>query len=166
MMLLGAFTVSGCARTMVSDQLPAQLRLDAEGLAVGDGQRIDFGRAEVGAVAAVTRLLQAEPVSRATNAECGAGPLTTVSWNPGLDLMFQQGTLRGWSAASSLFVTTSGFSVGMSRQDLIAAGVSGFRETTLGVEVDLAPGVFALMDGDGPGARIALIWAGVSCFFR
>jgi len=151
---------------MLADDLPYDIQLGSDGLHVGGtGQRIDFGRAEAGAVAAVSKVLGAQPESRATNGECGAGPVTTVSWDAGIDLLFQQGTLRGWASDSQIFITTNGYSAGMSRAQLRAAGVVDFEQTTLGTEFDLG-GIYGLLLDPGETAQVDLLWAGVSCFFR
>lgn len=163
-----ALVLGGCATAPVPGVNRApDLRLAAGGLAVpGRNQAIDFGRAETGAVAAVGKLLGSSPAGRVTNTECGAGTVTTVSWDSGLDLMFQNNALRGWSADSATLTTVQGFRPGQTRADLSTAGVTGFEETSLGTEVQLADGIFALLDGPGPQARVSLIWAGVTCFFR
>jgi hypothetical protein len=39
------------------------------------------------------------------------------------------------------------------------------QESTLGHEFD-AGGLFGVLDGSSPGARIDVLWAGASCTFR
>lgn len=154
----------------VSDIMSAQnadgLNPAPDGLHVtGSDLRIDFGRAEAGAIAAVSKILGAEPTSRVENAECGAGPITTVSFEEGLDLLFMNGNFAGWYSDSAGFVTSNGLAAGMTRTALEAKGVTEFFETSLGTEFSSGE-VFGIFDGPDGDARVMLLWAGVSCFFR
>ena len=68
---------------------------DAEGLAVaGSPLRIDFGRAEAGVVAAVTRLEGGPP---RTSGACSDDTVRTVSWHGGPTLFFREGAFLGWA---------------------------------------------------------------------
>lgn len=163
-----ALTLTSCDASPDATPTSAfDLRLGPGGLVVpAHGQAIDFGRAEAGAVAAVTKLLGSGPTERTVNGECGAGPSVVVTWASGLSLLFRNNALRGWSADGDRFRTVNGFSPGQTRAELEAAGISGFRQTTLGTEATLSRGIFALLDGAGPDAKVRLLWAGTSCFFR
>jgi len=167
-----ALAVSACTDGMPSvmpipkDTAPLDLQLTSDGLRVpSTDQRIDFGRAEAGVVAAVAKQLNEQPTSSATNAECGAGPVTTVSFAKGIHLLFQNGDFRGWGATSPVFVTATGLSAGKTRAQLEATGVTGFQQTTIGTEFEVS-GVFGLLELPTKTARVDLLWAGVSCFFR
>lgn len=162
-----ALVLCACTDAMpIPNAGPLDLKLASDGLRVpSTDERIDFGRAEAGVVAAVAKLLNAEPVSSATNAECGAGPVKTVSFAKGIDLLFQNGDFRGWGATSPIFVTTTGYAPGMTRAQLETAGVTGFQQTTIGTEFEVS-GVFGLLELPSQTARVDLLWAGVSCFFR
>jgi hypothetical protein len=150
----------------IPETVPLDLRLASDGLRVpSTDQRIDFGRAEAGVVAAVAKLLNAQPTSSATNGECGAGPIKTVSFAKGIDLLFQDGDFRGWGARAPIFITTTGYTPGMTRAQLETAGVTGFQQTTIGTEFEVS-GVFGLLELPTQTARVDLLWAGVSCFFR
>ena len=162
MLLLAACAVPG--GVAVNRDAPA-LRLAADGLRPdGTELRIDFGRAKSGVIPAVTRLIGKPPSDDVTNAECGAGPVNTVSWD-GLHLNFMNGDFLGWVADDPAFATTSGLRVGASRAALAAAGIAGFEETTLGTEFDQG-GVSGLIRSEGPDAPVTALWAGLTCFFR
>jgi hypothetical protein len=67
---------------------------DAAGIALaGSPLRIDFGRAEAGTVAAMTRLEGGAP---SAVADCGGG-VRSLRWPGGLALVFQGGAFLGWS---------------------------------------------------------------------
>jgi hypothetical protein len=158
-----ALLLGACAAPAAETQGPGPgLVLDAEGLhPAGSALRVDFGRAEAGTVAAVSKLLGAEPVETAANAECGAGPVKAVRWANGLTLNFQRGTFLGWvseKGRGSAAATSSGLGPGTARAALQGAR---FEETSLGTEFE-AGGVFGLVEG----GEVRVIRAGVSCFFR
>jgi len=144
---------------------PGGLATAADGLhPVGSDLQIGFGRAEEGVVAAVSRVLGADPAQRNTNTECGAGTVTTVSWAAGLDLMFQDGNFAGWTAAKPDFATVTGHAPGQTRDRLAGEGIE-FQTTTLGTEFE-TDGVFGLIEGEAADSPVVLMWAGVTCFFR
>ena len=67
---------------------------DAGGLAVsGSGLRVDFGRAQAGAIAAVARLEGRAPRSASA---CPDGRTRAVLWE-GLTLYVRDGAFLGWS---------------------------------------------------------------------
>ncbi len=66
----------------------------AQGIDVGStGLEIGFGRAEQGAIAAMTRLTGSQPQRGAT--PCPA--VTSARWPDGAVLYFESGTFVGWS---------------------------------------------------------------------
>ncbi len=165
---VAALFLASCMQ--VSDFLPSPnvdgLNPAPGGLHVtGSDLRIDFGRAEAGAISAVSKILGVEPTSRVENAECGAGPINTVSFEEGLDLLFMNGSFAGWNSNSADFVTSNGLAAGMTRATLEANGVNEFFETSLGIEFSSGE-VFGILDGPDANASAVLLWAGVSCFFR
>ena len=127
----------------------------ANGVIVGDaGLEISFGRAQDGAVTAMSQLI-GPPNQTYDNQECGAGPITTVSWD-GVDMLFMFGDFRGW-VLSAPFDTSIGVTVGMTPEpDTV------LQDTSLGQEFGIG-GVYALI---ATGDTIDTVWAGVSCFFR
>lgn len=159
--------LAGCSVGAVPDLGPrvAGLVPDGGGLQpAGSDLRIDFGRDKAGVVEAVSRLLSARPGSDVVNAECGAGPVNTVSWD-GLDLTFMDGDFLGWIVDDAALAAAGGLRVGQTRAALEAAGAGPFRDTSLGVEFE-SGGVFGLLETDGGDAPVTLLWSGLTCFFR
>jgi hypothetical protein len=88
-----ALAVAACAPTPEAAPPPA-FAPDADGIAlIGTTQRIDFGRAEAGVVAAVTRL---EGRGAVATTGCPGGA-TAVRWPSGLSLHFADGAFLGWA---------------------------------------------------------------------
>ena len=160
-----ALAACGATTTTVTRSGPEKIRPDAGGIAIQNSDlRIDFGRAEAGAVEAVSRVLGAQPQSRSVNTECGAGPTTIVKY-PQIDLLFLDGAFRGWVTQSNGTVTGNGLSPGVPRRQLAEGAYGPFRETSLGVEFETG-GIFGLLPDGGADTPIELLWAGTSCFFR
>ncbi|PRX37204.1 hypothetical protein SAMN05216257_101223 [Meinhardsimonia xiamenensis] len=61
----------------------------------GTELRIDFGRARDGVVETVEELIGGPPRSRTLRTDCALMPVEIVSWK-GLELVFLDGTFRGW----------------------------------------------------------------------
>lgn len=146
--------------------------LDPDGLGVvglsGVPKDLKFG---LGQAEAVRILAEDYEVAgkASTNAECGAGPIDFVEWPSGLSTLFQEGKFVGWSLnrrATRGPTTMAGIRPGSTRAELVAA-YSGVKieETTLGQEFD-AGGLYGILDGAGPDAKIDAMWAGTSCVFR
>ncbi len=130
---------------------------DATGLQpVGTNLRIDFGRAEPGVIATVSRLLGADPIAIVNQTECGAGPMRAARWNAGLTLNFIDGDFDGWVVNEPGLTVAGGYRVGMAAPDL------AMQDTTLGIEFD-ADGVFGLIED---ASTVTTLWAGTTCFFR
>jgi hypothetical protein len=88
-----AFALSACAAAPEAERAPA-FAPDADGIAlVGSPLRIDFGRAQAGAISAVTRLEGRGP---AGTTAC-AGGVSAARWDSGLALHFRDGAFLGWS---------------------------------------------------------------------
>jgi hypothetical protein len=134
------------------------LRADGGGLQpVGTPLRIDFGRAEAGAVAAVTRLLAAAPSSREAVAGCG-GSTTVVRWANGFSMTFRDDAFIGWSAAKARGTpmrTVEGLAPGQPRS---AATGATFEETAQGTRLRMGD-----IRGSLAGDEIDLLWAGTAC---
>jgi hypothetical protein len=154
--------LGGCVTAAEAPIAPRGLYGDAEGLQpAATPLRIDFGRAEAGTVAAVTKLLGAGPVETVALEDCGAGPVTAVRWENGLTLNFKRGTFLGWvsqEARGAAVTTPAGLGPGSLRAAVAGVPIS---QTSLGAEFE-AGGVFGLLEGD----RVGPVWAGVTCFFR
>ena len=91
-----ALSLMGCGAATAPgpDPAPSGHVFDADGIAlVGSPLRIDFGRAEPGAVAAFSRLEGRDPSG---SSDCGGG-VRAVSWPGGTTLQFRNGGFLGWS---------------------------------------------------------------------
>lgn len=151
----------------------AAVALDAGGLMIvmkdtGSSRMIDFGLPKAQVVGIVTNVAGA-PTPESTNSECGAGPVQFIGYPDGLTLLFQEDRFVGWSLdkdAAGKQSTMSGVGVGSTRADL-AAAYSGVQvsETSLGQEFS-AGGLYGVLDGPSPAAKIEVMWAGTSCVFR
>jgi len=153
---LAVFALSACATALPQPQATG-LMPDSGGLQpAGTNLRIDFSRAEAGAVETVSRILGARPAATVDQAECGAGPVRAVRWQSGLTLNFQDGDFAGWVVDEPGLVVAGGYRVGMAAPDL------ALHQTSLGHEFE-AGGVFGLIDQAG---EVAALWSGTTCFFR
>jgi len=109
-MALALGLAAGCAPPAPP---PQGLRLASDGLRPnGTDLRIDFGRAEAGVIAAVTRVLGATPTARQ-----GTG-CKAVTWPDGLTLIFDAGRFLGWADPQGVFERVAG------APDARAAGVA------------------------------------------
>lgn len=157
--LFAALLVAACAGTREPDVAP--FTLDGAGISpTVSGLRIDFGRAQIGVIDTVSRLLDARPEEVVTNTECGAGPVTAASWADGLTLNFQEGSFVGWTTRDPDLPVAGGFTAGQPRIEMPQVS---FQVTTLGEEFARGP-VAGLLDPTGN--EIALLWSGTTCFFR
>jgi len=158
--LLLAVAVSGCVSSQRAPEQPV-FTLDGSGIApTVSGLRIDFGRAQVGVVETVSRLLGDEPAAITTNPECGAGPITSALWEDGLTLNFMDGNFVGWTSEDPSLPVAGGFRAGQSRLEMPPVS---FQVTSLGSE--FARGnVFGILDETE--SFVLLMYAGTTCFFR
>ena len=122
----------------------------------GTNLRIDFSRAEAGAIDTVSRILGARPSEIVDQTECGAGPVRAVRWQSGLTLNFQDGDFVGWVVDAPGHIVAGGYQVGMEAPDL------ALHRTSLGHEF-AAGGVFGAAQED---ATITTLWSGTTCYFR
>ncbi|WP_025311621.1 hypothetical protein [Roseicyclus elongatus] len=156
---LCAVLLSACVGTREPEIPP--LTLDGQGIEpTVSGLRIDFGRAQVGVIETVSRLLDERPAQVVTQTECGAGPITAASWEDGLTLNFVEGSFLGWTSSDPDLPVAGGFRPGQLRVQMPQVS---FQVTTLGDEFSRG-GVAGLLDPTGE--QIALLWSGVTCFFR
>ena len=66
--------------------------------------RIDFGRAEPGVIAAVSKLMAQDFTNRNSVAGCG----DLVRWSDDIELTFITGNFRGWAAKPERFFNANG----------------------------------------------------------
>lgn len=161
--LLAAVLVAGCLNGQIPKPAPSGgVVLSKDGLQpLGSDLRIDFGRAQDGVIVAVSKLQGADPARIATNAECGAGPVTFAQWSNGLTLNFMNGTFLGWTAQPPFAgsSTVENLRVGTKIDQL---GVP-LEDTTLGREF-LKDGIWGLvLESD---EQVNTLWSGLTCFFR
>lgn len=151
-----------------------KIALDSEGLRFvdpdsGSTRPLPFGTEIEQTVKAVTNQL-GEPRDRSVNPECGAGPLTFVSWANGLNLLFAENQFVGWSvndrvAIANQLTTMAGVGIGSTRAELSEAYNATFQETSLGYEFT-ADDLYGILSSSAPNAQITALWAGTSCNFR
>ncbi|MEM7723020.1 MAG: hypothetical protein AAF376_11655 [Pseudomonadota bacterium] len=158
--LLAALALSACVTTP-SEPEPPIFVLDGRGIAPSvTGLRIDFGRAQVGVVDTVSRLLQEQPVSIGTNPTCRAGPVTSVAWEDGLTLNFIDGAFLGWTSTDPELTVAGGFRPDQPRLELPPVS---FQVTSLGTEFSRGE-VSGILDETD--TTVAILYAGVTCFSR
>lgn len=144
------------------------LAVDTEGLrwflpSNGSARPLTFGASQT----AVLRSLEdvRGPTGTGTNENCGVGPVEYASWPDGLSLVFENKRFAGWGLdrrATGALATANGVGPGTKRRELADSfGSVTFRKTSLGTEF-AADGLFGVLDGAGPSARITDMWAGVS----
>jgi hypothetical protein len=105
-----------------------------------------------------------------------------VTWANGLTLAFQEKGRRdgnagrewqfvGWSlnpgqAAGPAPTTMAGVGLGSTRAEVESAYAIKVVQTSLGREFSTTSGLYGLLDGAGPQARVSAMWSGTSCVFR
>jgi hypothetical protein len=158
--LAASLVLAACATTPRTPDVPP-FTLDGEGIApMISGLRIDFGRAQVGVIDTVSRLLGEPPASVVSVIECGAGPMTIARWDSGLSLNFVDADFRGWVTSDPALPVAGGFSVGQPRVEMPTVS---FQVTSLGEEFNIGPISGRL---DPTATEIGQMWSGVTCFFR
>lgn len=165
-----AATKRGTA-TKAAEQAAPMLAVAGEGLRLfdrdtGSARPVPFGTPREAALAALA--FRGEPAATGRLEECGAGPLDYARWGDGLTLYFQDSRLAGWALDGSgkdSPTTASGLGVGSTRAELEAAYDAEVFDSTLGTEF-AAGEIFGILDGTGPSAKIAHLWAGTSCTMR
>ncbi len=154
----------------------AELVVEAGGLRSinpisGAARPLPFGLTRDRVLGAVVAM-RGEPHETYSNDECGAGPVDFAEWTDGLVLLFQDDRFAGWHASArerveeSAPMTIAGIGPWSTWSDVQDAYSAEKRETTLGSEFTIGGDLFGILDGEGPDARIDLLWSGVSCFFR
>ncbi|AIZ63595.1 hypothetical protein PK28_07640 [Hymenobacter sp. DG25B] len=142
----------------------------------GSTTEIPLGMPQEELVALLNKVLAQKVASVGINSECGVGPLKMATWGNGLTVAFQQKKagnwlFAGWSVGapagtSPKPTTMAGVGIGSTRAELESAYVIKRMKTSLGQEFSTADGLYGILDGPGPEARITSMWSGVSCVFR
>lgn len=162
------------------DAVPAEeledlaLTLSGEGISVVDPQSgksktIPF---ETDLATSQTTISAAlgEPTETADNDECGAGPMSFVTWSNGFQISAMDDQFVGWSVrqgtASADLTTLDGVGLGSTLTDLEENYDVGVIESSLGTEFNASNSLFGLLDANEPSGVITNMWAGVVCNFR
>lgn len=169
-----AGVVAAPSRASPADPAPAPARtlaLSAEGLVLApSGGEIAFGARSASVENAVEPVL-GTATARNRGEECGAGPMDFIEFGE-LTLNFQDGRFVGWFADEGARVPTAdGIRPGVSRAELESErSVEMLADSTLDWEFVYAlpdgGEIGGFLDGPGPEARVAALYAGTNCFFR
>lgn len=160
------------AKTAAPKSASPKIAVEGEGLRLFNpittaARSIPFGRPRAELLAILERLRG--PAQKATNADCGAGPVEFATWPDGLSVVFQGNRFVGWGLdrrADGKHSTASGIGPGSTREDLDGAYANvSVRRTSLGTEFS-AGGFSGLIDGPSAYSRITDMWAGISCVAR
>jgi len=159
------------AASSAAAQAQPVLAVEGEGLRLfdrdtGSARPLPFGTPREEALAALA--FRGEPAATGRLEECGAGPLDYARWGDGLTLYFQDSRLAGWALddrGKGGPTTAAGLGVGSTRAELEAAYDAKVFDSTLGTEF-AAGELFGILDGPGPKAKVAHLWAGASCNMR
>ncbi len=139
-----------------------------------DGERIAFGAERIFTERVLGDVLGSDIV-RATNRQCGAGPVETSAFDGGLTLNFQRGYLVGWflreGGAGSRIATAEGITVGSPIADARKVySIDPIEGSTLGSEFSTDEGFGVIVTDtdnvDEGERRIAQLYAGTNCFAR
>jgi len=165
---------------------PPVISLDGEGLRLVDPKSGATRPLAFGVDQAQLKLVAEKlkgPAKAGRNEECGAGPLSYLSWDDGLTLYALDGLFAGWAldeAGAAVpaksakpatgqpapkLTTISGIGIGSSRAQLLDVYDATIEQTTLGTEFNAA-GLSGILDGTGPKAKVTNLWSGVNCVFR
>lgn len=151
-----------------------KIALDGEGLRfvsqTGNTRLIAFGTPRALIEKAAAAALGSEG-KRSALEECGAGPMQFTTYT-GLKLNFQDDKFLGWTAEDDAKLTTmDGIGPGTKRSKLEAArAVTMTPDSTLGAEFSLGVpeqgSIGGFFGGSDKPARVASLYAGLTCFFR
>ena len=152
----------------------AKIALDGEGLRfvgqTGTTRLIAFGTPRALIEKAATAALGSEGERSALD-ECGAGPMQFTTF-AGLKLNFQNDKFLGWTAEDDAKLTTmDGIGPGTRRSEVEdARTVQMTPNSTLGAEFSLGDpeqdAIGGFFESSDKTARVASLYAGLTCFFR
>ncbi|NEZ54786.1 hypothetical protein D0962_07090 [Leptolyngbyaceae cyanobacterium CCMR0082] len=162
------------------DALPAEeltgvaLALSGEGVLVvdqqsGKTQTIPFETDLETSQTAISASL-GEPTETAENGECGAGPMSFITWSNGFTLNAMENQFVGWTVRpeteSANLTTLDGVGLGSTLVELEENYDVGVIESSLGTEFNASNSLFGLLDANEPDGMVTYLWAGVACNFR
>ncbi|MEM8614101.1 MAG: hypothetical protein AAGF93_18910 [Cyanobacteria bacterium P01_H01_bin.105] len=150
------------------------LALSGEGVLVvdsqsGKSQTIPF-ETDLATSAETISAALGEPIETSENAECGAGPMSFVTWSNGFQISAMEDQFVGWSmrqdTASENLTTLDGVGLGSTLAELEENYDVGVIESSLGAEFNASNSLFGLLDANESDGIITNLWAGVVCNFR
>ena len=150
------------------------LALSGDGLLVideqsGKTQTIPFDTDIATSIAAISSAL-GEPTEATQNSECGAGPMSFITWSNGLTMNAIQERFVGWTVRpnteSANLTTVDGIGLGKTLTDLEANYSVEVIESTLGTEFMASDSLFGLLSANEPDGVITNLWSGIACNFR
>ncbi|MEA5466697.1 hypothetical protein [Leptothoe sp. PORK10 BA2] len=111
-----------------------------------------------------------EPTDTTENSECGAGPMSFITWSNGFTINVKDDQFVGWTVRldteSANLTTVDGIGLGSTLADLEENYDVGVIESSLGTEFDASNSLFGLLDANEPNGVITDLWSGVTCIFR
>ena len=111
-----------------------------------------------------------EPTETAQNSECGAGPMSFITWSNGFTINAMQDQFIGWTVRSDTesenLTTLDGVGVGSTLADLEANYTVEVIESSLGTEFNASDSLFGLLSANEPTGVITNLWSGIACNFR
>ena len=151
-------TLTACLPTSRDAPEVPVMTLDGGGIEPGVTRlRIDFGRAQIGVIETVSRLLGERPASVVPNTGCGAGDVVRAVWSDGLTLYFEDGNFAGWVNRDASLPTVGGIRPGQARLELPPVS---FQVNRRGTEFTLGA-VTGLLDETD--TRVVRTYAGQAC---
>lgn len=135
----------------------------------GNTQAIPFGTNIATSQAAVSSIL-GDPTETTQNNECGAGPMSFITWSNGFTMNAMQDQFVGWTVRpdteSADLTTMDGIGLGKTLADLEANYSVDVIESTLGTEFNASDSLFGLLSANEPNGVIINLWSGIACNFR
>ncbi|MEM7064728.1 MAG: hypothetical protein AAF572_16415 [Cyanobacteria bacterium P01_B01_bin.77] len=157
------------------EQAEIVLALSGDGVLVvdsqsGKSQNIPFETTDLATSQTAISAALGEPTETGKNAECGAGPMSFVTWSNGFQISAMQDQFVGWSVrentAGDSLTTIDGVGIGSTLTDLEENYDVGVIESSLGVEFNASNSLFGLLSANESDGVITNMWAGVVCNFR
>lgn len=111
-----------------------------------------------------------DPTETSENDECGAGPMSFVTWSNGFQISAMEDQFVGWSVREETtgdnLTTIDGVGLGSTLTDLEENYDVGVIESSLGAEFNASNSLFGLLSANESDGVITNMWAGVVCNFR
>jgi len=142
---------------------PQMVAVHKDGLVAG-AEAFYFAAGQREVETAITAMI-GDATKSGTMEECGAGPMEFASYQGGLTVHFQNGSLVGWnlSETSDAIQIDADVSIGMPSDELeTLAGFSAIEDSTLGEEFVISGEVGGFVENEA----VSMVYAGVQCFFR